>query len=100
VFALHDGRTMVLLPPPRINKESVEGGYGSEHRRHGRYALPLLDADEPGEGASAGARAPPCEALRAARIDYRGVTMPGLMSPLMRTQVHRFQFRVSGEPWA
>jgi phosphoribosylamine--glycine ligase len=79
VFALTDGRSMVLLPPAQDHKRIGEGDTGPNTGGMGAYApAPLLDA----AGLEAVRRTvlePTLAALQSRGIDYRGVIYAGLM---------------------
>ncbi len=79
VFALTDGRSMVLLPPAQDHKRIGEGDTGPNTGGMGAYApARLLD----GEGLQEVRQVvlePVLAALRARGIDYRGVIFAGLM---------------------
>ena len=97
VFALTDGRTMVLLPPAQDHKRIGEGDTGPNTGGMGAYApAPLLDA----AGLEAVRRQvlePTLAALRARGIDYRGVIYAGLMLTASGLQVIEFNCRF-GDP--
>jgi len=79
VFALCDGRQLVLLPPAQDHKRIGEGDTGPNTGGMGAYApAPLLDAD----GLKLARRLvlePTLQALQSRGIDYRGVIYAGLM---------------------
>ena len=97
VFALTDGRTMVLLPPAQDHKRIGEGDTGPNTGGMGAYApAPLLDA----AGLEAVRRQvlePTLAGLRARDIDYRGVIYAGLMLTASGLQVIEFNCRF-GDP--
>jgi phosphoribosylamine--glycine ligase len=97
VFALTDGRTMVLLPPAQDHKRIGEGDTGPNTGGMGAYApAPLLDA----AGLEAVRRQvlePTLAGLRARGIDYRGVIYAGLMLTASGLQVIEFNCRF-GDP--
>ena len=97
VFALTDGRAMVLLPPAQDHKRIGEGDTGPNTGGMGAYApAPLLDA----EGLDRARREvlePTLAALQARGIDYRGVIYAGLMLTPTGPQVIEFNCRF-GDP--
>jgi phosphoribosylamine--glycine ligase len=97
VFALTDGRSMVLLPPAQDHKRIGEGDTGPNTGGMGAYApAPLLDA----AGLEAVRRSvlePTLAALRERGIDYRGVIYAGLMLTASGPQVIEFNCRF-GDP--
>ncbi|MCP9801279.1 phosphoribosylamine--glycine ligase [Synechococcus sp. RedBA-s] len=79
VFALTDGRSMVLLPPAQDHKRIGEGDTGPNTGGMGAYApAPLLDAAAL-QQVRREVLEPTLEALRQRGIDYRGVIYAGLM---------------------
>ncbi|WP_159816534.1 phosphoribosylamine--glycine ligase [Cyanobium sp. Copco_Reservoir_LC18] len=79
VFALTDGRSMVLLPPAQDHKRIGEGDTGPNTGGMGAYApARLLDAAGM-EQVRQQVLEPILAALRARGIDYRGVIFAGLM---------------------
>jgi len=97
VFALCDGRRMVLLPPAQDHKRIGEGDTGPNTGGMGAYApAPLLDA-EGLEQVRQWVLEPTLEALRARGIDYRGVIYAGLMLTPSGPQVIEFNCRF-GDP--
>ncbi len=97
VFALTDGRTMVLLPPAQDHKRIGEGDTGPNTGGMGAYApAPLLD----GAGLERVRRLvlePVLAALRRRGIDYRGVIFAGLMLTEAGPKVIEFNCRF-GDP--
>ena len=97
VFALTDGRSLVLLPPAQDHKRIGEGDTGPNTGGMGAYApAPLLDA----AGLEAVRRSvlePTLAALRSRGIDYRGVIYAGLMLTSSGPQVIEFNCRF-GDP--
>jgi phosphoribosylamine--glycine ligase len=97
VFALTDGRSMVLLPPAQDHKRIGEGDTGPNTGGMGAYApAPLLDA----AGLEAVRRTvlePTLAALHSRGIDYRGVIYAGLMLTPTGPQVIEFNCRF-GDP--
>ena len=97
VFALTDGRTMVLLPPAQDHKRIGEGDTGPNTGGMGAYApAPLLD----GAGLEQVRRLvlePVLAALRRRGIDYRGVIFAGLMLTEAGPKVIEFNCRF-GDP--
>jgi phosphoribosylamine--glycine ligase len=97
VFALTDGRSMVLLPPAQDHKRIGEGDTGPNTGGMGAYApAPLLDA----AGLEAVRRTvlePTLAALQSRGIDYRGVIYAGLMLTPTGPQVIEFNCRF-GDP--
>jgi len=97
VFALIDGRSMVLLPPAQDHKRIGEGDTGPNTGGMGAYApAPLLDA----AGLEAVRRTvlePTLAALQSRGIDYRGVIYAGLMLTPTGPQVIEFNCRF-GDP--
>jgi phosphoribosylamine--glycine ligase len=97
VFALTDGRDMVLLPPAQDHKRIGEGDTGPNTGGMGAYApAPLLDA----AGLEETRRLvlePTLQALRARGIDYRGVIYAGLMLTADGLRVIEFNCRF-GDP--
>ncbi|APD48516.1 phosphoribosylamine--glycine ligase [Synechococcus sp. CS-602] len=97
VFALTDGRTMVLLPPAQDHKRIGEGDTGPNTGGMGAYApAPLLDADGL-ERVRQLVLEPTLRALRARGIDYRGVIYAGLMLTPDGLKVIEFNCRF-GDP--
>ncbi|KEF43081.1 MAG: phosphoribosylamine--glycine ligase [Cyanobium sp. CACIAM 14] len=97
VFALTDGRGMVLLPPAQDHKRIGEGDTGPNTGGMGAYApAPLLDA----AGLEQVRRLvlePVLAALRRRGIDYRGVIFAGLMLTEAGPRVIEFNCRF-GDP--
>ncbi|MDM7952644.1 MAG: phosphoribosylamine--glycine ligase [Cyanobium sp. CZS 25K] len=97
VFALTDGRRMVLLPPAQDHKRIGEGDTGPNTGGMGAYApAPLLD----GAGLEQVRQLvlePILAALRARGIDYRGVIFAGLMLTEAGPKVIEFNCRF-GDP--
>ncbi|MFM9111423.1 MAG: phosphoribosylamine--glycine ligase [Prochlorococcaceae cyanobacterium] len=97
VFALTDGRSMVLLPPAQDHKRIGEGDTGPNTGGMGAYApAPLLD----GNGLESVRRLvlePVLAALQARGIDYRGVLYAGLMLTTDGPSVIEFNCRF-GDP--
>ena len=97
VFALTDGRSMVLLPPAQDHKRIGEGDTGPNTGGMGAYApAPLLDAAAL-EAVRREVLEPTLAALRARGIDYRGVIYAGLMLTASGPQVIEFNCRF-GDP--
>ncbi|MCT0249452.1 phosphoribosylamine--glycine ligase [Synechococcus sp. CS-205] len=97
VFALSDGRTMVLLPPAQDHKRIGEGDTGPNTGGMGAYApAPLLDAATL-EQVRAQVLEPTLNALRRRGIDYRGVIYAGLMLSEDGIRVIEFNCRF-GDP--
>jgi phosphoribosylamine--glycine ligase len=97
VFALTDGRSMVLLPPAQDHKRIGEGDTGPNTGGMGAYApAPLLDAAGL-EEMRRRVLEPTLAALRARGIDYRGVIYAGLMLTASGPQVIEFNCRF-GDP--
>jgi phosphoribosylamine--glycine ligase len=97
VFALTDGRHMVLLPPAQDHKRIGEGDTGPNTGGMGAYApAPLLDG--PGlEQVRQRVLEPVLSALRRRGIDYRGVIFAGLMLTEAGPRVIEFNCRF-GDP--
>ena len=97
VFALCDGRRLVLLPPAQDHKRIGEGDTGPNTGGMGAYApAPLLDA----EGLEEARRLvlePTLQALQSRGIDYRGVIYAGLMLTETGLKVIEFNCRF-GDP--
>jgi phosphoribosylamine--glycine ligase len=97
VFALTDGRRMVLLPPAQDHKRIGEGDTGPNTGGMGAYA-PALVLDEAGlEQVRRRVLEPILSALRARGIDYRGVIFAGLMLTDDGVKVIEFNCRF-GDP--
>ncbi|MBC1260637.1 phosphoribosylamine--glycine ligase [Synechococcus sp. BSF8S] len=97
VFALSDGRAMVLLPPAQDHKRIGEGDTGPNTGGMGAYApAPLLDAAAL-EQVRAQVLEPTLNALRRRGIDYRGVIYAGLMLSEDGIRVIEFNCRF-GDP--
>jgi phosphoribosylamine--glycine ligase len=97
VFALTDGRSMVLLPPAQDHKRIGEGDTGPNTGGMGAYApAPLLDAQGLEEVRHL-VLEPTVAALRARGIDYRGVIYAGLMLTESGPSVIEFNCRF-GDP--
>jgi phosphoribosylamine--glycine ligase len=97
VFALTDGRAMVLLPPAQDHKRIGEGDTGPNTGGMGAYApAPLLDAAGLAE-VRARVLEPTLQALRGRGIDYRGVLYAGLMLTAAGPKVIEFNCRF-GDP--
>lgn len=97
VFALTDGRGMVLLPPAQDHKRIGEGDTGPNTGGMGAYApAPLLDAAGL-EQVRRTVLEPTLAALRARGIDYRGVIYAGLMLTAAGPKVIEFNCRF-GDP--
>ncbi|MCP9833462.1 MULTISPECIES: phosphoribosylamine--glycine ligase [unclassified Cyanobium] len=97
VFALTDGRTMVLLPPAQDHKRIGEGDTGPNTGGMGAYA-PARLLDRAGlEQVRQLVLEPILAALRARGIDYRGVIFAGLMLTEEGLQVIEFNCRF-GDP--
>ncbi|MCT0206976.1 phosphoribosylamine--glycine ligase [Synechococcus sp. CS-1332] len=79
VFALTDGRTMVLLPPAQDHKRIGEGDTGPNTGGMGAYAPARLLDGAGMEQVRQLVLEPILAALRARGIDYRGVIFAGLM---------------------
>ncbi|MEO1001773.1 MAG: phosphoribosylamine--glycine ligase [Cyanobacteria bacterium J06638_7] len=97
VFALTDGRDLVLLPPAQDHKRIGEGDTGANTGGMGAYApAPLLNE----EGLAQVRRQvlePTLAALRRRGIDYRGVIYAGLMLTDRGPSVIEFNCRF-GDP--
>jgi phosphoribosylamine--glycine ligase len=97
VFALCDGRRLVLLPPAQDHKRIGEGDTGPNTGGMGAYApAPLLDS----EGLAQVQREvlePTLQALQSRGIDYRGVIFAGLMCTAAGVRVIEFNCRF-GDP--
>jgi len=97
VFALCDGRRLVLLPPAQDHKRIGEGDTGPNTGGMGAYApAPLLDSD----GLDQVRRLvlePTLQALQSRGIDYRGVIFAGLMCTEQGLRVIEFNCRF-GDP--
>ena len=97
VFALCDGKELLLLPPAQDHKRIGEGDTGPNTGGMGAYApAPLLDA----AGLEAVQRTilePVVAALQARGISYRGVIYAGLMLTASGPQVIEFNCRF-GDP--
>ena len=97
VFALTDGRSMVLLPPAQDHKRIGEGDTGPNTGGMGAYApARLLDAAGM-EQVRQRVLEPVLAALRARGIDYRGVIFAGLMLTEAGLRVIEFNCRF-GDP--
>jgi len=97
VFALTDGRTLVLLPPAQDHKRIGEGDTGPNTGGMGAYApAPLLDAVAL-EEVRHHVLEPTLRALQARGIDYRGVIYAGLMLTEAGPRVIEFNCRF-GDP--
>ena len=97
VFALTDGRTMVVLPPAQDHKRIGEGDTGPNTGGMGAYApAPLLDAAGL-ERVRREVLEPTLAALRQRGIDYRGVIYAGLMLTAAGPKVIEFNCRF-GDP--
>lgn len=97
VFALTDGRSMVLLPPAQDHKRIGEGDTGPNTGGMGAYApAGLLDAAGL-EQVRQLVLEPVLAALRARGIDYRGVIFAGLMLTEAGLRVIEFNCRF-GDP--
>ena len=97
VFALCDGKRIVLLPPAQDHKRLEEGDRGPNTGGMGAYApAPLLDA-EGLELVRQTVLEPTVQALRQRGIDYRGVIYAGLMLTANGPQVIEFNCRF-GDP--
>ena len=97
VFALCDGRQLVLLPPAQDHKRIGEGDTGPNTGGMGAYApAPLLDA-EGMEQARRLVLEPTLQALQSRGIDYRGVIYAGLIRTADGLKVIEFNCRF-GDP--
>lgn len=97
VFALCDGRQLVLLPPAQDHKRIGEGDTGPNTGGMGAYApAPLLDAAGL-EQARQLVLEPTLQALQSRGIDYRGVIYAGLMLTEAGPKVIEFNCRF-GDP--
>lgn len=97
VFALSDGRDLVLLPPAQDHKRIGEGDTGPNTGGMGAYApAPLLD-EEGLEQVRHQVLEPTLAALRRRGIDYRGVIYAGLMLTAEGPSVIEFNCRF-GDP--
>ncbi len=97
VFALTDGRTMVLLPPAQDHKRIGEGDTGPNTGGMGAYApAPLLNAAAL-EQVRQEVLEPTLQALCNRGIDYRGVLYAGLMLTETGPKVIEFNCRF-GDP--
>jgi phosphoribosylamine---glycine ligase len=97
VFALCDGRRLVLLPPAQDHKRIGEGDTGANTGGMGAYApAPLLD-DAGLEEVRRLVLEPTLQALQSRGIDYRGVIYAGLMLTEAGMRVIEFNCRF-GDP--
>ncbi len=97
VFALTDGRSLVLLPPAQDHKRIGEGDTGPNTGGMGAYApAPLLDPAAL-EEVRRQVLEPTLDALRRRGIVYRGVIYAGLMLTEQGPQVIEFNCRF-GDP--
>jgi phosphoribosylamine--glycine ligase len=97
VFALTDGRSLVLLPPAQDHKRIGEGDTGPNTGGMGAYApAPLLDGAALEEVRRL-VLEPTLRALQARGIDYRGVIYAGLMLTEAGPRVIEFNCRF-GDP--
>ncbi|MEB3169665.1 MAG: phosphoribosylamine--glycine ligase [Cyanobium sp.] len=97
VFALCDGRSMVLLPPAQDHKRIGEADTGPNTGGMGAYApAPLLD-DEALLAVQRQVLEPILAGLRQRGIDYRGVIFAGLMLTEAGPRVIEFNCRF-GDP--
>lgn len=97
VFALCDGKQLVLLPPAQDHKRIGEGDTGPNTGGMGAYApAPLLDQDGLEEVLRT-VLMPTLAALQARGIDYRGVIYAGLMLTETGPSVIEFNCRF-GDP--
>jgi phosphoribosylamine--glycine ligase len=97
VFALCDGRRLVVLPPAQDHKRIGEGDTGPNTGGMGAYApAPLLDAAGLAEVTRC-VLEPVLAALQARGIDYRGVIYAGLMLTETGPSVIEFNCRF-GDP--
>ncbi len=97
VFALCDGKEMILLPPAQDHKRLKEGDRGPNTGGMGAYApAPLLDESGLNEVKSL-ILEPTLAALQKKRIDYRGVIYAGLMLTESGPKVIEFNCRF-GDP--
>ena len=97
VFALTDGRTMVLLPPAQDHKRIGEGDTGPNTGGMGAYAPARLLDGAGLEQVRQMVLEPILAALRARGIDYRGVIFAGLMLTEAGLRVIEFNCRF-GDP--
>ena len=97
VFALTDGRTMVLLPPAQDHKRIGEGDTGPNTGGMGAYAPARLLDGAGLEQVRQLVLEPILAALRARGIDYRGVIFAGLMLTEAGLRVIEFNCRF-GDP--
>ncbi len=97
VFALCDGKEMVLLPPAQDHKRLYEGDKGPNTGGMGAYApAPLLDENSL-QDIKALVLQPILETLCRKGIDYRGVIYAGLMLTQAGPKVIEFNCRF-GDP--
>jgi len=97
VFALCDGKRMILLPPAQDHKRLKEGDQGPNTGGMGAYApAPLLSKKDLNSVRQL-VLEPTLQALIARGIDYRGVIYAGLMLTPSGPQVIEFNCRF-GDP--
>ncbi len=97
VFALCDGKDLVLLPTAQDHKRLKEGDQGPNTGGMGAYApAPLLSAEELA-AVKTKILEPTLKALMQRRIDYRGVIYAGLMLTSSGPKVIEFNCRF-GDP--
>ena len=97
IFALCDGRELLLLPPAQDHKRIGEGDIGPNTGGMGAYApAPLLD-EQGLEQVRTEILEPVVAALQQKGIDYRGVIYAGLMLTTSGPQVIEFNCRF-GDP--
>ena len=97
VFALCDGKTMVVLPPAQDHKRLEEGDKGPNTGGMGAYApAPLINSEQL-SNIQKSILEPTLKALQDRGIDYRGVMYAGLMLTSSGPQVIEFNCRF-GDP--
>jgi phosphoribosylamine--glycine ligase len=97
VFALTDGRSLVLLPPAQDHKRIGEGDTGPNTGGMGAYAPAPLLGGAALEEVRRLVLEPTLRALQARGIDYRGVIYAGLMLTEAGPRVIEFNCRF-GDP--
>ncbi len=97
VFALCDGKSMIVLPPAQDHKRLKDGDKGPNTGGMGAYAPALLITPEELEKIKQSILEPTLNALIERGIDYRGVIYAGLMMTSSGPQVIEFNCRF-GDP--